>query len=99
MLLPGALSATHAPRFEYDAKPSVMLVAPTVTTPGVLPGESLHAFALALPAAIAYEIPAFIELVTASFNGWKNGPPRLILATAGFTACAVTQSMPAMTAA
>ena len=36
-------------------------------------------------------------MVTASFRDFEKLPPRLMLATAGFTAFAPTQSMPAIT--
>jgi hypothetical protein len=58
-------------------------------TPSVLP----------LPAAIAYVIPELIELRTALSIAVLAPPPRLMLATAGLTALAVTQSMPPTTCA
>jgi hypothetical protein len=41
--------------------------------------------------------PAAIELTTAASSALETPPPRLMLATAGRTRCAVTQSTPAIT--
>ena len=57
-------------------------------------GEKLQALALLLPAAIAYVTPDAIELATALSSAVLTPPPRLMFATAGRTAFAVTQSMP-----
>jgi hypothetical protein len=57
----------------------------------------LHAFALLVPAATANVTPAVTALVTALFSAVLKPPPNDMLATAGFTAFARTQSMPAMT--
>src|SRR5512133_3772028 len=69
---------------------------------GVRAGEDLHASCatppwLPLPAATAYGTPLAMEFATAWSSAVEAPPPRLMLATAGFTALAVTQSMPAMT--
>jgi hypothetical protein len=53
MLTPGALMSTQLPKFENDANPSLMSVAPTVIADGSLEGELLHASAVLLPAATA----------------------------------------------
>jgi hypothetical protein len=42
--------------------------------------------------------PEAIDLVTAALSAELSEPPTLMLATAGLTACAVTQSMPPMIA-
>ena len=39
MLTPGANMSRHVPKFENDARASVLLVAPTVSAFGVLAGE------------------------------------------------------------
>jgi hypothetical protein len=59
----------------------------------------LQAFAVELPAARAYETPELIEEATALSSAVLTPPPRLMLATAGFTAFWVTQLTPAMTPA
>lgn len=39
ILLPGAKISKHLPKFEYDARASVFVVAPTVSAPGARAGE------------------------------------------------------------
>jgi hypothetical protein len=53
MSTPGALMSTQVPKFEKEANPSLMSVAPTVMAEGSLEGELLHASAELLPAATA----------------------------------------------
>jgi hypothetical protein len=82
----------------------VVLVALTVMAAGTRAGEELHAFcampnALPLPAAMAYVTPDAMDRDTAASIVLSTPPPRLMFATAGFTAFAVTQSMPATTCA
>nr|WP_112232237.1 hypothetical protein [Lentzea atacamensis] len=60
-----------------------------------LAGERVHASSAWLDAATTYTTPDAIDLATEVFVV----PLRLMLATAGFTALAVTQSTPAMSAA
>src|SRR6266508_4322951 len=79
--------------------PLLMSVAPTVIAAGTRAGLKLQALALLLPAAMAYVTPELIELATALSNVVSMPPPRLMLATAGVTLLAVTQSMPAATCA
>ena len=43
----------QVPKFEYDARASVLVVAPTVIAAAARAGEKLHALALELPAATA----------------------------------------------
>ncbi len=99
MLDPGANRSRHVPKFEKDERASVDVVAPTVSASGVRPGESLHAFAFALPAASEYVTPSAIEVFTAWSSAEDGEPPRLMFATAGVPAAwlFVTQSIPAMT--
>ncbi|GAA3415450.1 hypothetical protein GCM10018952_40040 [Streptosporangium vulgare] len=56
----------------------------------------MHASVLSLPAASAYTTPEAMELETAVSSVVLALPPRLMLATAGLTALAVTQSTPSM---
>src|SRR3989441_11045162 len=87
---PGAKISTHGPKLENDAMLSLMSVAPTVSASGALAGEVLQASgAPELPAATAYTTPAAIEFSTAVFSGWKNPPPRLMLATDGTLGLAI----------
>jgi len=62
---PGALMSTHVPKFENDANPSVIVVAPTVIAESSLAGDPVHASALLLPAAIPYVTPDATELAAA----------------------------------
>src|SRR5512138_3178595 len=72
-------------------------VAPTVMAFGVEAGEYEQALAELLPAAMPKVTPAAMALVTASLTAWLKPPPKLMLAAAGATWLAATQSMPAMT--
>ena len=83
MLTPGANRSTQVPKFENDARVSVLSVAPTVIASGVAAGEKVHASADELPAATAYVTPAAVERVTAASSVASNEPPRLMLAAAG----------------
>ena len=74
-------------------------VAPTVMAWGALAGERVHASSAWLDAATEYTTPDAMDLATAAFTESLVAPLRLMLATAGFTAFAVTQSTPAMRAA
>ena len=94
---PGAKISKHVPQLEYDARASVLVVAPTVMPSAVRDGELLQASAFSLPAARPYTTPALIELRTAVSSADDTPPPKLMLATAGLTRFAVTQSTPAMT--
>ena len=53
MLEPGAKMSTQVPKFENEARASVLVVAPTVIAAATRAGEALHAFGVPLPAAIA----------------------------------------------
>src|SRR5438132_1428002 len=97
MPCPGAKMSTQVPKLENEARASVLVVAPTVIAWATRAGESLHAFWFSLPAAIPYVTPELIERTTAASRVLSAPPPRLMLATAGLIALAVTQSMPATT--
>src|SRR5687768_7232341 len=99
MPTPGANRSRQVPKFEDDDRASVIIVEPIVSAFGVRAGEKLQASELLLPAAIAYVTPDAIDAVTASSTACEMPPPRLMFATAGCTAFAVTQSTPAMTPA
>src|SRR5690348_2159510 len=96
MPLPGAYRSTQVPKFEYEAWASVLSVAPTVMASASRAGDWRQALRLSLPAATAYVTPEAIEAFTALSSVLPASPPRLMLATAGLTACWVTQSTPAM---
>src|SRR5690349_2571072 len=86
MLLPGAKMSRHVPKFENEARASLIVVAPTVIALGTSAGEVVHASTLLLPAAIAYVTPSLMELVTAVSSAEERPPPKLMLATAGWPA-------------
>src|SRR6266550_4639573 len=97
MATPGAKISMQAPKFENTARTSLISEAAAVNALGVRAGETVHAFLLALPAAIAYATPAAMEFVTAWSSASKALPPRLMFATAGLILFAVTQLTPAIT--
>src|SRR5687767_9075643 len=97
MATPGANQSTQAPMFENHARLSALSVAPMVSALGALAGDCVQASIALLPAAMEYVIPAAIEAATAASRSGNELPPRLMLATAGNTAFAVTQSTPAIT--
>eukprot|EP00128_Syssomonas_multiformis_P010293 Colp12_sorted_trinity150504_noHs@10415 len=94
---PGAATSTHGPQLEYEAPLSDDVVAATVIASGALEGEYLHASAFELPAATATGTPAPTIRETAALSDEEYPPPKLMLATAGRTLLAVTQSIPATT--
>ncbi len=77
----------------------MLVLEPTVRAAGTLFGEPEQALALSLPAATAMVTPALMARTTAESSAEESEPPRLMLATAGFTWLLVTQSTPAMTPA
>src|ERR1700754_2416119 len=89
--------SVQVPKLEKDACASLMSEALTVMASGTRAGEKPHASALELPDAIPYVTPDAIEFCTAASSAASAPPPRLMFATAGFTAFWVTQSMPATT--
>src|SRR5512138_2973255 len=95
---PGANRSRQEPRFEYEARLSVEVVAPTVMASPTREGEELQALVLLFPAATAYTTPSAIELRTAVSSAEETPPPRLMLATAFPVVCLdVTQLIPAIT--
>src|SRR5262245_27830010 len=102
MLTPGAKISVQVPMLENAARTSLMSLAFTLMTPSVVPapdGEKLQAFALLLPDATATNTPELARLIVAWFTDNKAPPPRLMFATAGFTAFAATQFIPEITLA
>ena len=73
---PGANRSTHVPKLEYDARASVLVVAPTVRAAGSAAGEERQASALLFPAATANTTPALTAFATAWFKAELNPPPR-----------------------
>src|SRR5436305_11737632 len=96
MFTPGAKMSTHDPQSENDARWSLLSLAATVMASAVSAGETVQASVLSFAAATTYVTPEATEARTASSSARSAGPPRLRLATAGLTAFAVTQSIPAM---
>ena len=95
---PGAKTSMHEPMFEYDARLSVFVVAPTVIADAASAGLVVHASLLLLPAATTYVTPDATDALTASsMLDTTTLVPRLMFATAGLIACSVTHSMPAIT--
>src|SRR5262249_1940323 len=99
---PGAKMSRQVPKLENDAFWSLLWVAPTVIAAGTRAGEVLQASCglpkmSPLPAAIPYVTPEAMEFETALSSVASAPPPRLMFATAGLTACWVTQSTPAVT--
>src|SRR5689334_4548635 len=86
MLLPGAKISTHVPKFENDARASVVVVAPTVIALGSRAGELPQASRLSFPAATAKVTPSATAAATALSTADEAAPPRLMLATAGWPA-------------
>lgn len=97
---PGANRSRHRPKFEYEARVSVLVVAPTVTACATRLGDDLQASAFELPAATTTVTPSFTTATTAASKAALAPPPRLMLTTAGpevEVCCCTTQSSPAMT--
>ena len=66
---------------------------------GTLLGEPEQALAESLPAATAIATPLAMTFFTAWSSASESPPPSDMLATAGFTALAASQSTPAITPA
>lgn len=62
---PGAKKSTQVPKFEYDARPSELVVAATVIADGSRAGDVLQASTLLLPAATTIVTPALTAFRTA----------------------------------
>src|SRR5262245_7734231 len=88
---------TQLPKFEKDARASVLDDAATLVALAALDGDELHAFALEFPAATARNTPADARLFAEVFTAEENPPPSDMLATAGLMWFVRTQSMPAIT--
>src|ERR1700704_2557262 len=89
--------STPAPKFENDAQPSLISVAPTVIASATSAGDWVETFAEELPADTQYVTPSAIERRTASSSAADTGPPSDMFATAGFVVWFdVTQSMPGL---
>src|SRR5438874_5789171 len=93
---PGAKRSTQRPKLEKGARASARSVAPTVIASAVRAGDSSHALRLWFPADTTYVSPDATERRTAASSVASGGPSMLMFTTAGRTACAVTQSTPAM---
>jgi hypothetical protein len=85
-LTPGANTSKQAPKFENDARTSVLPVAPTVIALDSDAGEYPHASRLLFPAATTNTMPSATPRATAAFSDKLRMPPRLMLATAGVPA-------------
>ena len=100
MFTPGAMMSTPAPKFENDAKPSVMLEAATQIASATSAGDWLETSVAELPAETQYVTPSAIELRTAASSVAERPPPSDMFATAGFVVwLPVTQSIPEITPA
>ena len=81
---PGAKRSRHAPKLEYDARTSVMVVAPTVRPDALFPpGDVVHASTFELPAADTTVMPSLYARSTADSNEALLPVPKLKLITAG----------------
>src|SRR5206468_5388053 len=97
MFTPGPKMSTHVPKFENDARVSVLSVAATVIAAATRAGEVVQASVLLLPAAMQNVTPELIAPLTASSRAWEAPPPSDMLATAGWMEFCATQLTPAMT--
>src|SRR4051794_21085045 len=96
--VPGAKRSTQAPKLENVARRSTSSEAATTSAAGMFAGESWHESVPVLPAATTTVTPLAMAAFTAVvMAGTLVVKLRLRLATAGLTACAVTQSIPAST--
>ena len=60
MLVPGAKMSRQLPKFEYDARASVLVVAPTVSAVATRAGDDVQASTFELPAATTTVTPSAI---------------------------------------
>jgi hypothetical protein len=82
--LPGANMSRQDPKFEYDARTSVVVVAPTVSAEfTLLAGDRVHASTLEFPAAATTVMPSRNARSIAAFNESLLPAPRLRFMTAG----------------
>src|ERR1043165_5569197 len=80
---PGAKISKHGPKFENEARESLVVVAPTVMALAARAGDVPQASTLLLPAATAIGTPEFERLFTEVSSALEAPPPRLMFATAG----------------
>src|SRR5215217_9542976 len=92
MLEPGAYASTQLPQLLKLDLASLLVLEAVVNTPEALAGETLQAFWFSLPAATARNTPELARLFAAVFSVDESPPPSDMLATAGLTALARTQS-------
>src|SRR5262249_51110946 len=97
MFTPGPKISTHVPKFENEARVSVLSVAATVIAAATRAGDVVQASTLLLPAAMENVTPELIAPLTALSSAEDAPPPSDMLATAGWIAFAATQFTPAMT--
>src|SRR5262249_37712653 len=97
MFWPGAKMSTTLPKFENDARASLIVLAPTVIAAETRAGDELAALVFEFPAAIAYVTPELIEFCTAVSSAVETPPPSLLCAPPGLRWPRVTKSTPAMT--
>src|SRR5262249_28720328 len=89
--------STHVPKFENEARVSVLSVAATVIAAATRAGDVVQASVLLLPAAMQKVTPELIAPLTASSSACDAPPPRDMLATAGRMRFCATQLTPAIT--
>lgn len=81
---PGANRSRHAPKLEYDARASVVVVAPTVSPDALFPpGELVQASTLEFPAAETTVMPSLNARSTADSKEALLPAPKLMLMMAG----------------
>ena len=81
---PGAKRSRHEPKFEYDARASVFVVAPTVSADTLLLlGDVVQASTLEFPAATTTVMPSAKARSIAEFSESLFDVPRLRFITAG----------------
>jgi hypothetical protein len=81
---PGAKRSRHAPKLEYEARASVIVVAPTVRPDALFPpGDVVHASTFEFPAAETTVMPSLYARSTADSKDALLPAPKLILMTAG----------------
>src|SRR5437899_6578240 len=97
MYTPGPKMSTHVPKFENDARVSLLSVAATVMAAATRAGDVVQASVLLVPAAMQNVTPALIAPLAESSSACDAPPPRDMLATAGRMRFCATQFTPAMT--
>ena len=97
MAEPGAKMSTQLPKLENDARASLLVVAPTVIASPTRAGEEFARVGVGVAGGDRVGDPGGDRVATAVSSALDAPPPRLMLATAGLTRFAVTQSTPAIT--